>query len=40
MGQKPAGVAGFGAVFIDADFASIGPSSLAVYNVNGALLGE
>ncbi|MFC1596831.1 hypothetical protein ACFL5Q_02685 [Planctomycetota bacterium] len=35
---RPASVAGFGAVFIDADYPSLGPSSIAVFGADNELL--
>lgn len=39
-GGKPAAVAGFGAVFIDADYPSLGQSSLSVLGKTGGQLGS
>lgn len=35
---RPAAVAGFGAVFIDADYPNLGPSSIAVFGADNRLL--
>ncbi len=40
VGGEAAAVAGFGAVFIDADFPDFGPSGISVFDGNGARLAE
>ncbi len=40
VGGESAAVAGFGAVFVDADFPEFGPSGISVFGENGARMGE